>query len=58
MNAETAREVTAAFPPFFTTVSSDKASALAGTVTLVLDTYVDAKIVQPKAIRFLKVKEV
>ena len=40
-----------------TTVSSDKASALAGTVTLVLDTYVDAKIVQPKAIRFLKVKE-
>ena len=41
-----------------TTVSSDKASALAGTVTLVLDTYVDAKIVQPKAIRFLKVKEV
>ena len=39
-----------------TTVSSDKASALAGTVTLVLDTYVDAKIVQPKAIRFLKIK--
>lgn len=41
-----------------TTVSSDKASALAGTVTLVLDTYVDAKIVQPKAIRFLKVKDI
>ena len=39
-----------------TTVSSDKASALAGTVTLVLDTYVDAKIVQPKAIRFLEIK--
>lgn len=37
-----------------TTVSSDKASALAGTMTLVLDTYVDAKIVQPKAIRFLE----
>lgn len=37
-----------------TTVSSDKASALAGTVTLVLDTYVDAKIVQPKAIRYLE----
>ena len=39
-----------------TTVSSDKASALAGTVTLVLDTYVDAKIVQPKAIRYLEIK--
>ena len=39
-----------------TTVSSDKASALAGTVTLVLDTYVDAKIVQPKAIRYLQIK--
>lgn len=36
-----------------TTVSSDRASALAGTTTLVLDTYIDAKIVQPKAIRFL-----
>lgn len=38
-----------------TTVNSDRASALAGTTTLVLDTYIDAKIVQPKAIRYLEV---
>ena len=38
-------------------IDSDGTNALAGTVTLVLDTYVDAKIVQPEAIRFLKVKE-
>lgn len=38
-----------------TTVSTDRQSALAGTITLVLDTYVDAKIVQPKAIRYLEV---
>ena len=37
------------------TITSDRASALAGTVTLVLDTYIDAKIVQPKAIRYLAV---
>ena len=38
-------------------IDSDGTNALAGTVTLVLDTYVDAKIVQPEAIRVLKVKE-
>ena len=38
-------------------IDADQTNALAGTVTLVLDTYVDAKIVQPEAIRFLKVKE-
>lgn len=38
-------------------IDSDQTNALAGTVTLVLDTYVDAKIVQPEAIRVLKVKE-
>ena len=37
-------------------IDSDKANALAGTVTLVLDTYVDAKIVQPEAIRKLNIK--
>ena len=38
-------------------IDADQTNALAGTVTLVLDTYVDAKIVQPEAIRFLKVSE-
>ena len=38
-------------------IDADQTNALAGTVTLVLDTYVDAKIVQPEAIRVLKVKE-
>lgn len=37
-------------------IDADQTNALAGTVTLVLDTYVDAKIVQPEAIRVLKVK--
>lgn len=37
-------------------IDSDGTNALAGTVTLVLDGYVDAKIVQPEAIRKLKVK--
>lgn len=37
-------------------IDADNTNALAGTVTLVLDTYVDAKIVQPEAIRVLKVK--
>lgn len=35
-------------------IDADQTNALAGTVTLVLDTYVDAKIVQPEAIRVLK----
>ena len=39
-------------------IDSDKANALAGTVTLVLDTYVDAKIVQPEAIRKLNIRTV
>lgn len=37
-------------------IDADKANALAGTVTLVLDAYVDAKIVQPEAIRRLNIK--
>lgn len=37
------------------TVDSDRQSALAGTTTLVLDTYIDAKIVQEKAIRYLAI---
>lgn len=37
-------------------IDADRVNALAGTVTLVLDTYVDAKIVQPEAIRVLKIK--
>lgn len=37
-------------------IDSDKVNALAGTVTLVLDTYVDAKIVQPEAIKRLNIK--
>lgn len=37
-------------------IDSDGTNALAGTVTLVLDTYVDAKIVQPEAIRYLEIK--
>lgn len=36
-------------------VDSDSANALSGTVTLVLDTYVDARIVQPEAIKRLKI---
>ena len=36
-------------------IDADQTNALAGTVTLVLDTYVDAKIVQPEAIRVLKI---
>ena len=38
-------------------IDADQTNALAGTVTLVLDTYGDAKIVQPEARRVLKVKE-
>lgn len=34
-------------------IDSDNTNALAGTATLVLDAYVDAKIVQPEAIRVL-----
>lgn len=37
-------------------IDADKVNALAGTVTLVLDAYVDAKIVQPEAIRRLNIK--
>lgn len=37
-------------------IDADKANALAGTVTLVLDTYVDAKIVQDEAIAYLNIK--
>lgn len=37
-------------------IDSDNTNALAGTATLVLDAYVDAKIVQPEAIKVLKVK--
>lgn len=40
------------------TVDGDRQSALKGTVTLVLDTYIDAKIVQPEAIKVLTVTEV
>lgn len=38
-------------------IDADKANALAGTVTLVLDTYVDAKIVQDEAIAYLNIKQ-
>lgn len=34
-------------------IDADKYNALKGTITLVLDAYVDAKIVQPEAIRYL-----
>jgi len=37
------------------TVDGDRQSALKGTVTLVLDTYIDAKIVQPEAIRVMTI---
>lgn len=37
------------------TVDGDRQSALKGTVTLVLDAYVDAKIVQPEAIKVLTI---
>ncbi|HAU85078.1 MAG TPA: phage major capsid protein [Lachnospiraceae bacterium] len=36
------------------TIDGDRHNALKGTVTLVLDAYVDVKIVQPEAIRFVE----
>lgn len=38
-------------------IDADQTNALSGTVTLVLDTYVDSKIVQPEAIRKLVIKK-